>query len=167
MKRVLKVKWLISFVVISSVFLTLSCETNTDREFDVEFVYRNNSKSLLELVLMGRIQESETLSTSEGSLKRILISPSDEIVIRGIFPTNSKNVESPTGMLKQNNLLGDSIKIIFNSELLLIFKKDEAGKDGLYLESNYQYEKLDDLSFRYSYFFTDEDYTNATILEEN
>ncbi|RXQ95853.1 hypothetical protein EO244_05970 [Ancylomarina salipaludis] len=167
MKRVLKIKWLISFAVISSVFLSLSCETITEREFDIEFVYRNNSKSQLELVLMGIIQESETLSTSEGSLKSILISPNDEIVIKGTFPTNNKNVERPIGILKQNNLLGDSIKIIFNSELLLIFKKDEAGKDGLYLESNYQYEKLDDLSFRYSYFFTDEDYTNVTILEEN
>ncbi|MFW5751990.1 MAG: hypothetical protein ACOCW8_01485 [bacterium] len=59
----------------------------------------------------------------------------------------------PTGILKQNNLLGDSVQINYDSGKTLQFHQDVDGRDSIYLESNYKYSQTGDYSVEYVFTF--------------
>lgn len=60
----------------------------------------------------------------------------------------------PTGILKQNNLLGDSVLITFDSEKVLKYYREPVSfdeDDEIYIEKSYTFEKTGDYSVKYTF----------------
>lgn len=136
----MKINWML-FLLGFSIIIS-SCKKETDYEFIAEFIYQNESDSNIEMILMGEITENETLIDEK--VKKYSISPNTDIKFIIALPTNTKITEMPTEILKQNNLLGDSVRINFESGETLVFYQDKASNDSIYLESNYSYSQKSD-----------------------
>lgn len=128
-------------------FAISSCKKEVDSEFTAEFIYQNETNSNIEMTLMGEITENETVIKEK--IKSYIIAPDDNIIFEIVLPTNSKITEMPTGILKQNNILGDSVRINFDSGQTLRFNQDKFGNDSIYLETNYQYSQTGDYSVEF------------------
>lgn len=145
----MKVSWMLFLLGFS--FTIFSCKKVIDSEFTAEFIYQNESNGNIEMTLMGEIIEDEM--ALEEKEKKYSISSNNNIKFKIVLPTNSKVTEIPTGILKQNNLLGDSVKISFDSGKTLIFYQEKLDNDSIYLESNYSYSQTGDYSVEYLFKF--------------
>lgn len=145
----MKVNWML-FLLGFSMSIS-SCKKLIDTEFTAEFIYQNESNSNVEMTLMGEIVENEMVI--EEKIKKYIISPDDNIKLKIVLPTNSKVTEMPTGILKQNNLLGDSLQISFDSRNTLMYYQDKTNNDSIYLESNYLYSQTGDYSVEFLFKF--------------
>jgi len=145
-----KITWMLFLIGFSFVFFS-SCEDIIEREYTAEFIYQNQSNDDIEMILMGEILEGYLIS--ESSEKKYLIEPNQSISFEIKPSTNSKITEMPTGILKQNNLLGDSVQINYDSGKTLRFHQNEVGRDSIYLESNYKYSQTGDYSVKYVFTF--------------
>ncbi|MFW5879367.1 MAG: hypothetical protein ACOCUV_00940 [bacterium] len=128
-----------------------SCKKEVDSEFTAEFIYQNESNGDIEMTLMGEIVENEMVI--QDNIKKYIISPDSNIKFEIVLPTNDKIIEKPTGILKQNNILGDSVQIKFGSGKTLMFYQDKIKNDSIYLESNYYYSQTGDYSVEYLFKF--------------
>ncbi len=150
----MKTKLILFLVVISSMVFFYSCETIVDREFTVEYVYKNKTNKDVGLVLMGNIREFDNFSDFDGNLKTFSIVSDSEIMFETTFSTTEKKLIAPKGMLVQNNLLGDSLKVVCDElSSVIIYHKDKSIENNIFYEENYIYEELGSLSFRYTYVF--------------
>lgn len=141
----MKINWMLFLLGFS--FTISSCKEKTDAEFTAEFIYQNESNGDIEMTLMGEIIENQSIIKEE--IKSYIIAPDDNLIFEIVLPTNSKITEMPTGILKQNNILGDSVRINFDSGQTLRFIQDKTSNDSIYLESNYQYSQIGDYSVEY------------------
>lgn len=157
----MKNNWIKFLAAISFIATLLSCETTVDREFNVEYVFRNDSKYDISFRIMGTILDTKKSELLEDSEVIITLEPQQEHIIEAIFPTNDKDINRPEGMLNQNAILGDSVKVFFNSERYLLFIKEIEKANAIYQEEGYEYEKQEDLSFKYTYQFSDDDFNDA------
>jgi len=145
----MKVNWML-FLLGFSIAIS-SCKKEVDSEFTAEFIYHNESNGNIEMTLMGEIFENEMII--EEKVKKYIISPDNSIKFKIVLPTNSKITEMPTGILKQNNLLGDSVQINFDSGKTLMFYRDKVNSDSIYLELNYLYSRTGDYSVEFLFKF--------------
>ncbi|URW80548.1 hypothetical protein [Xiashengella succiniciproducens] len=150
MKTLIKVNWII-FLIGFNLILN-SCKKEVDSEFSAEFVYSNNSSGNIDFVLMGDILIEDKIINN--TIKNFEISPNASISFNLNLPTNSKIKEMPTGILKQNNLLGDSVLITFDSEKVLKYYREPVSfdeDDEIYIEKSYTFEKTGDYSVKYTF----------------
>lgn len=145
----MKVNWMLFLLGFS--FAISSCKKEVDSEFAAEFIYHNESNGNIEMSIMGEIVENEMVI--EEKVKKYIISPDNSIKFEIVLPTNSKITEMPMGILKQNNLLGDSVQISFDSGKALMFYQDKINSDSIYLESNYLYSHTGDYSVEFLFKF--------------
>ena len=145
----MKVNWMVFLLGFS--FAISSCKKEVDSEFTAEFIYQNESNSNIEMTLMGEIVENEMLI--EEKVKKYIISPNNNIKFEIVLPTNNKVTDMPSGILKQNNLLGDSVRINFDSGKTLMFYQDKVNSDSIYLETNYLYSQTGDYSVEFLFEF--------------
>ncbi len=144
----MKISWMLFLIGFSC--LMGACK-DVDKEYAARFIYHNESNGNVEMILMGEIQENTTVIAE--TIKKYSISPDSSIEFEFFLPTNSELTKMPEGILKQNNFLGDSVQINFESGKTMMFYRDRANNDSIYLESNYRYTQADHFSVEFLFKF--------------
>lgn len=157
----MKINWMPFLVVIS---LLSSCKTKSEYGATVEYVYSNQTDYNIELIARGTIRDIKSSTVSDTTFE-YNIKPHADINITFDFETNEKTLVEPSGIIKQNDLLGDSIQVIFNMDRSLVFRKNVLGSEQIYEESYYTYTEVNNLSYKYTFSFTEDDYNNAVPIE--
>jgi hypothetical protein len=149
----MKTNWIISFHFISILAILNSGCAKIDRTYSVEYRYINHTNNVLSMTFYGNILNTETASVTNTVITHSL-EPNDSfsIILNDMSTTEKKVADYPSGLIVDNQLLGDSLSVVYGNESIFYFP-DIENKNQLYKEQYYKYERIDNRSFRYIYSF--------------